>query len=396
MSNYGTSIAKYTSKDGKEKYRVHYSFISPTDGKRHRTCKRGFIKKSDAQEWIQNDLAKTVRKLEQKQKISEFLTMPELVEEYLEYAKLNKGVQETTMENKLFCINKHILPYFNDFVVFDITPKHIKDWQIELKKHKKPNGKPYAETYLRTVENQLSAIFNYAVRYYELPRNPIVERIGSKETTDEMKIWEVDMYREFQKHIEDKPIYYYAFEVFFWCGVRLGELLAITPSDIDFTKKTLNIDKSMRYINGKLVVGPPKTPSSYRKITLPDFLIDELKEYLDSIEHYSKNSRIFPLNKSKIGNVIDKYSELAGVPRITIHGLRHSHTSLLEQIGISSVSIKQRLGHKRKKSGDITTTYTHTYASSSVMTAKILNEVAIGNIDPNNPFGNLISNNKEV
>lgn len=387
---YDASIAKYvTGKNGKEKYRVHYSFVSPIDGKRHRTCKRGFAKKSKAVEWIQNDLADAVRKLEDRRTSAEDLTMEELIEEYLDYATYNVKVEKTTMETKLSCISTHILPHFKDSIVFEIKAKDIEKWQQKIMKVRKPNGEPYAETYLRTVENQLSAIFNYAVKYYELPKNPIADRMGSKDAP-EVTIWDVEMYRKFQSCIEEKPVFYYAFEVFFWCGVRLGELLALTPDDIDFQNKTLNIDKSMRFLDGKLVVGKTKTRSSVRKIALPDFLTEELREYLDSLGHYNGDTRIFPLSKTSIHATIDKYSEVAGIPRITIHALRHSHASLLENLGVPRISLKRRLGHKIKNMKDVTSTYAHSYKCSDVTVARLVNEVALGNINPNNLFESLL------
>ena len=394
MSNYSASISKYTTgKDGKEKYRVYFSYVSPKDGKRHRTCKRGFTQKNKATKWIQDELAKEVRKLEQKKTLTEFMTMEELVEEYLVDAELDDGIQDTTMRTKMSNLNNHILPYFKDKVVYELTSRDIKDWQRKMKQAKQPNGKLYSKTYLRTVENQLSAIFNYAVEYYDLPKNPIAKRIGSKEAP-EVTIWTVDMYRKFQKFIENKPTFYYAFEVFFWCGVRLGELLAITPRDIDFDKKILKINKSMRLLDGELEVGPPKTLSSKREIYLPDILVDELREYLDSMKFYTNNTRIFDLSKSSLHSVINKYSVVAGVPRITIHALRHSHASLLETLGVPRTSIKRRLGHKLKEDNDVTTTYARPYECSNEMVARLINEVAIGKINPSNLFENLLKSNE--
>lgn len=390
MSNYSASISKYTTgKDCKVKYRVYFSYVSPKDGKRHRTCKRGFEQKNKATKWIQDELANEVRKLEHKETSPEFMTMGELIAEYLEDAELDDDIEPTTMRTKRSNINNHILPYFKDMVVHKIEPKDVKDWQRQMKKATQNNGKPYAETYLRAVENQLSTIFNYAVDYYNLAKNPIVKRMGSKEAP-EPTIWELSMYQKFQKEIEDKPEYYYAFEVFFWTGVRLGELIALTPSDIDFDRKLIDINKAMRYNDdGKLVEGPPKG-GKCRKVYVSDFLLEELQEYLDSINKYNKSTRIFPLSKSELHRVINKYSAIADVPRITIHAIRHSHTSMLEHLGIPRVAIKKRLGHSLVNVKDVTTTYIHSYDSTDIMVPRLLNEVALGKIDPNNMFETLL------
>lgn len=389
MSNYSYSISKYELGNGKHNYRVFYSYISPETGEKCRTCKRGFKLEREAKSWAANELPKVIKQLESRKTLAESMTMGQLIDEYLEDADLDENIRETTMKTKISNINTHILPYFKDMVVHDLTSRDIKDWQKEFKKKKKKDGSSYAPTYLRTVENQLSAILNYAVQYYELSKNPIAKRMGSKDAP-EAAIWEVDEYRKFQKQIEGKPEYYYAFEVFFWTGVRLGELLAITPNDIDFERKTLNIDKAMVLLDGELVEGPPKNIPSYRKIALPDFLVDELKEYLDSIQIYSRSMRMFELSKTRIRETINKYSKLAGIHRIKPHGLRHSHASLLEQLGVPPTALKRRIGHATKDKKDVTTIYTHSYSSADGMVARLLNEVYLGNIDPNNMLESIL------
>ena len=77
----------------------------------------------------------------------------------------------------------------------------------------------------------------------------------------------------------DKPLSYYAFEVLYWCGVRMGELLALTPADFDFERKLLTINKSYQRIKGQDVITTPKTKKSNRTIKLPQFLCDEIQDY---------------------------------------------------------------------------------------------------------------------
>lgn len=92
------------------------------------------------------------------------------VEIYLEDCKTR--LRRTTCENKTFLINSKILPTFKNMPLNEIKPTTILQWQNKLL------GEKYAPTYLRTVHNQISAIFNYAARYYGLPFNPAV-RCGS-------------------------------------------------------------------------------------------------------------------------------------------------------------------------------------------------------------------------
>lgn len=118
----------------------------------------------------------------------------------------------------------------------------------------------FTKSYLKTLYNQLSAILNYAVKYYGLSKNPaqIVGNVGTDKDI-QMKFWTYDEYKKFSDETMDKPIYYYAFEILYWCGIREGELLALVPSDFDFEKKTLTINKTFHHLNGRDYVTDPKT-----------------------------------------------------------------------------------------------------------------------------------------
>ena len=103
--------------------------------------------------------------------------------------------------------------------------------------YKDENGKALSPVYLKTINNQLSAIFNHAVKFYNLKENPC-RKAGSmgKKKNREMLFWTKEEYLKFAEVMMDKPQFYYAFEMLYWCGIREGELLALTPADFDFKK----------------------------------------------------------------------------------------------------------------------------------------------------------------
>ena len=88
--------------------------------------------------------------------------------------------------------------------------------------------KPYSQTYLKTLHNQLSAIFNHAVRYYELRSNPAakVGNMGSEEHK-EMKFWTKEEYKKFAFEMMDKPVSFYAFELLYWCEMCIRDSIII-------------------------------------------------------------------------------------------------------------------------------------------------------------------------
>lgn len=128
-------------------------------------------------------------------------------------------------------------------------------------------------TYLRTVNNQLTAILNHAARFYGLNPNPAVRtmKMGSKDTK-EMNFWTKEEYLKFADIMMESPMFFVIFEILYWTGIREGELLALTPDSFDWSHNTMRIDKSYQRLGGHDVITDPKTPKSIRTVKLPNFL----------------------------------------------------------------------------------------------------------------------------
>lgn len=229
----------------------------------------------------------------------------------------------------------------------------------------------FKQTYLKTIHNQLSALFNYAVRFYGLKSNParLAGNMG-KEEVGEMKFWTKEEYLTFSRAMMNKEESYHAFEILYWCGIRLGELLALTAEDFDFEKKTLRINKSYQRIKGKDVITTPKTKKSNRVLTLPDFLAEEMQDYISRLPYLKVDDRIFTITKSGLHHEIDRGCRETGVKRIRVHDLRHSHVSMLIEMGFSAVDIANRVGHESVK---VTYRYAHMFPNKDLMIAKKLN-----------------------
>ena len=161
----------------------------------------------------------------------------------------------------------------------------------------------------------------------------------------------------------DKPQSFYAFEMLYWTGARLGEVLALTAEDFDFMKNTVRINKSYQRLEGKDLITTPKTPKSNRIIKMPKFLVEEIKEYISMLYGYKKTDRLFQVTKSFLHHEMERGCKLSGVKRVRIHDLRHSHISLLIDMGFSAVAIADRVGHE---SIDITYRYAHLFPSKQI------------------------------
>ena len=196
-----------------------------------------------------------------------------------------------------------------------------------------------------------------------------------KEKTAEMLFWTKEEYMAFVEEIMDKPISYYAFEMLYWCGLRMGELLALTPKDFDFAEGIVRITKSYQRLEGKDMITDPKTERSNRNIKMPDFLVEEMKDYLKMCYDLKPTDRLFPVTKSYLYRKMDTACKKLGLKRIRVHDLRHSHVSLLIDMGYNAVAIADRMGHE---SIDITYRYAHLFPTVQSDMANKLNNLMEG------------------
>ena len=344
------------------KWLIQYRYTD-WQGKRRNSTNRGFATKREAEEWLRNFLI--TQKADFDMKFEDFWKM------YC--ADMETRLREHTMRTKKYIVELKILPYFGNKRVNDITAADIRQWQNELIKM------GYSPTYLKTINNQLSAIFNYAVRYYDLKSNPCEKaRSMGKSKAEEMDFWTGEEFRKFIDSVMNKRLSYMAFMTLYWTGMRLGELLALNPKDVDLKKRTISITKSYQRLGKKDVITPPKTPKSKRVITIPEFLAADIKDYMDSLYDLQEDDRLFPITKYYLEHEMQRGIKESGVKRIRVHDLRHSHASMLIELGFSPLEIANRLGHEKVET--TLNTYAHLYPNKQTKLAERLDSECKGNL----------------
>ncbi len=348
-------------KDSKQGTWYASFYFENWQGVKQKKLKRGFATKKDALAWEREFLLQQAADLT--------MTFEAFVEIYITDKK--KRLRENTWSVKEHIIRTKILPYFKEKRLSEIKPRDVIAWQNEMLNYRDKNGKAYSPTYLKTLHGQLSAILNHAVRFYGLKSNAAATAgcMGS-EKHKEMLFWTKEEYLKFAEVMMDKPQSYYAFEVLYWCGIREGELLALTPADFDFEKRTVTINKSYQRLNGQDLITTPKTEKSNRVITMPQFLAEEIQDYIKMLYRIGPDDRMFTVTKSYLHREMDRGAKEAGVPRIRIHDIRHSAVSLLIDMGFSVTAIADRVGHE---SIDITYNYAHLFPSKQAEMADKLN-----------------------
>lgn len=293
-----------------------------------------------------------------------------LVTAYME--DIGHRLKPTTIENMRNIIDTKLLPYFSKLKVREIDTITVRKWQNELISYHDEDGEPYSDTYLKSVHNQLSAILNYAVKHYGLTINPckVAGSIG-KSKADKMKIWTQDQFEQFSGAIV-KSAMKLAFDVLFFTGMRSGELLALTPAHILPTKR-IRINKTYTKMAGEELFLTSNTSKGNRTLSIPDFLYDEIQEYVKSIYGIQNTDRIFYFTRSALDKEIKRAAAAAGLEPIRVHDLRHSHASMLIDMGFDIMEISRRLGHESIKT--TIDTYGHLYPEKDMKLAGALKEL---------------------
>lgn len=326
-------------------------------GNKKKKQKRGFKTKREALEWESN------------YKLSANANMSMKLEDFVDIYFRDKAgeLKERSIRNKRYMIDVHVIPYFGSKAMNEITPSDIIQWQNAIRE------KGFSQTYLRMIQNQLTALFTHASTIYNLSNNPCkkVKKMGCPDA-EKLDFWTIDEYNKFISTIDEGSRYYVLFETLFWTGCRIGELLALTKGDVDFTHNQIHISKTYYRADGKDVITTPKTKQSVRTIEIPVFLKEELKEYVESMYELPCEGRIFPIVAEAVQHKLKRNVEKAQVKKIRVHDFRHSHAAYLINQGVQPLIIKERLGHRDIK---ITlNTYGHLYPNEQRQVADMLDK----------------------
>lgn len=187
-----------------------------------------------------------------------------------------------------------------------------------------------------------------------------------KKNAEKMQFWTVDEFKRFIEHSKQEKVTM-AFKVLFWTGIRRGELLALTFND------TISINKTYSKMDGEDIINAPKTPKSKRVIAISDSLADDIRTYMNSLYDYKATDRIFTFGLHFLCYQLGSICMRSGVKKIRVHDLRHSHASLLIELGFSPLLISERLGHEKIQT--TLDTYFHLYPNKDSLVANKLDDL---------------------
>ncbi|CAI8810112.1 MULTISPECIES: tyrosine-type recombinase/integrase [Bacillus] len=348
------SFRKYQTKDGAKWLYKIYTTIDPKTGKKKQTTKRGFKTKKEAQlhaAKAETELSNGTFIEDKNVMISTFLN------DWLITYKKGK-VRNHTYNLHKTAINKHIVPFFGSYKVFDITPSLCQKFVNHLLEE------GYSENSVKNYTAPLKGALLKAVDLQLIQQTPFRGIVIAKSDTEDKKIkhlegQEVNTF--VQKLKDTEPHYFSLFFTLLHTGIRKGEALALRWDDIDLEEGTISIRHTFTYDYKNLdnLFAKPKTKASYRTIILADFLIQILKNHkleqnkcklkLGGLYHdlslvFARENGL-PYPKSTLQRAMTRILKKANVTNITIHGLRHTHAVLLLDAGYSMKEVQERLGH---------------------------------------------------
>lgn len=342
-----------------------------------RYCRRGFKTKKEAKE------AEHLFRL-QMASSRPTITLDELRHLY----RSNSGslaIKESTLVTDISTYKVHIEEDLGQLPLTTFTVPFLDNWRTLISKKKKKNGEPYSPRMINKVMETLSRYFAYAVRLGYMEYNPchsLPAIKGSRGPNAKKRpvFWEQSTFNYFLSCVDD-PYWYDVFLFLFGTGCREDELFALQWADIDLGSGKAHISKTItsKTTTGKWAITSPKTERSDRYIDLQDALLVRLRARFSAEKKkdgFSSSWFVFghlaPLSRTQLARFLDKYIELSGVPRITPHGFRHSHATLLIRSGIDDQLIADRLGHTP---AELRKTYAHIYADSRKEMIQKLNEI---------------------
>ena len=275
-------------------------------------------------------------------------------------------LRESTQETMRNIVEAKILPEIGHIKLGDFSPNRITAFLYDVAIYKDKDGKPikptkyYKDSYTQLIFSKLHTLFDVAVKQGWIKDNPCTNAIKPKRNkTQKLPPFEIDQIKDLLKRSENFDTYNAVIHFQLYTGMRIGETLALTWDDIDFEKRTININKTINYVKGEFKIGPPKTDNSYRILGMNNTvysLLQQIKEEQDKMKKALKDvwqdlNLVFTqdtggyIQKANINNRLSSLKKGTNYEYITVHSLRHANATLLLMNGVDLKIVSAHLGH---------------------------------------------------
>ena len=326
------------------KWYYRYDIIDPATGKRKQKEVGGFQTLREAEEAakrIQYELQTGTYMEPTKTTVESYLL------EYVDTVLKNEVARNTYEQRRAYVVN-HIAPKIGKIPLTSLSPQHVQKLYSELLEQ-------YSPGHVVNVGNLITKALNQAVRWGLIFRNPasLVKKPYKSRKNPNMKVWTVEQQKQFLDCVErDNQFYYTLFLLALTSGAREGEILALMDDCLNLKNDQIVIKRTIVRANRQLYIkDTPKTESSIRTVQIPSKTTQALRRWLIRRPPNSLGL-VFPSPKTggilypnSLKKAFEKYIEMAGVPQITFHGLRHTFATTLLAQGVNPKIVQEMLGH---------------------------------------------------
>lgn len=322
----------------------------PKTGKRKQKTKSGFNTKRDAQKAC----AELITQIENgqyveisKDSISEFLI------QWLEnHAK--QVLRPSTYDVHKWTIESQIIPAIGMLTLNKVTALDIQNFYNEKIKE------GLSASYVRRMHSILHSSFEKAVKWGLIQKNIINAVDPPRKELKEIQTWDIQTVRLFLSKIKGEYLRI-VYVLALYTGMRKGEILGLRWKDIDFENKKISIRQTLYRTREGIIFQEPKTKTSRRMISVPDYVIDELKSHriqqnkwkLQLGEAFVDKNLVVtnpmgnPMDPRGVKRNMDKLMKEIDVPIIRFHDMRHTHATIMLQLGEHPKVVSERLGHSK-------------------------------------------------
>lgn len=326
-------------------------------GKSRFTTKRGFRTKREAKAYE--------AEFKSKKQGAQDMTVKSLCEMYLEQYKARH--KETSYISTKYILEKYLVEPLGNLSLRDVTKKRLMQWQGHVL------SLPVSGSTKKSINAKTKALFSFAEKMDIIESNPMLSLPGIGTTAKRDGYWTHAQYLQFleagkSSRTKRYPLVALCFDILYYSGMRLGEFMGLAADSMNYNENTITISRAINYL-GK--PSTPKNQQSYRTISMPPSVMQRIKEYVESL--YDMPEKLFPVSRRGLRYYLETWAQKAGLPRIVIHELRHSHVSYLVSKGVPITAISKRIGHNSPKiTLDV---YSHLYGENDRISDLLQREI---------------------
>ncbi|MDR0738626.1 MAG: site-specific integrase [Oscillospiraceae bacterium] len=364
------------------------AFYQGPDGIKHK-AHTTFKKKANAEFWlfkernlieIENWTPPNTRSYKEKNKKA--ITFSDYTKNWIEnrMTPFGKKLADNTLATYKILLDVHILPYFKNKILNQISVLDIKTW-LENSDNSAPRSKQLAYSLMFSIMR--SASFPDDEGNILIDKNPCTVKstykVKNKLKNCNLRIASKEELEKIENATPEK--YRLMISLAAWCAMRSGEILELRRKDIDFKKNIIKIRRQVQHITAKgYVVSAPKSEAGIRNVSIPPHLIEKFKSHLEKFVEKNQEALIIKsisgingyLSKSGYRTFYKKACKVAGCPHLRFHDLRHTGATYYAQIGATTKELMERIGHSTP---EMTLRYQHVAKGRQQELAKRMSEL---------------------